>query len=213
VISTNGRLSLRGSTILTASTQSSGGEIALQASSIRLLEDSNIITSVFNGIGKGGDITLTAPTIVALGRSDILAFANPKQGAGGNIRFNTEVFLSPPSTQIGQVITTLDELIALRQNDRIDVNASGQSTGAIAGIPDSTFLQNSLSELQQNPIDTNALLANSCIARNQQNGSFSAYPTGTIQPTWKPGDTIVEPQGVYPLPNGQLVMSRECDRE
>jgi large exoprotein involved in heme utilization and adhesion len=228
VISTNGRLSLRGSTILTASTQSSGGEIALQASSIRLLEDSNIITSVFNGIGKGGDITLTAPTIVALGRSDILAFANPKQGAGGNIRFNTEVFLSPPSTQIGQVITTLDELIALRQNDRIDVNASGQSTGAIAGIPDSTFLQNSLSELQQNAIDTNALLANSCIARNQQNGSFyltgtgglptnpgdlSAYPTGTIQPTWKPGDTIVEPQGVYPLPNGQLVMSRECDRE
>lgn len=27
---------------------------------------------------------------------------------------------------------------------------------------------------------------------------------------WKLGDPIVEPQGVYKLANGELVMSREC---
>ncbi|PIG94620.1 hypothetical protein [Gloeocapsopsis sp. IPPAS B-1203] len=27
---------------------------------------------------------------------------------------------------------------------------------------------------------------------------------------WKIGDPIVEPQGAYRLPNGQLVLSREC---
>ena len=27
---------------------------------------------------------------------------------------------------------------------------------------------------------------------------------------WQPGDAIEEPQGVYRLPDGQLVMSREC---
>jgi large exoprotein involved in heme utilization and adhesion len=27
---------------------------------------------------------------------------------------------------------------------------------------------------------------------------------------WQKGDPIVEPQGVYRLPNGKLVMSREC---
>ncbi|MEG4010471.1 hypothetical protein QUA41_31220 [Microcoleus sp. Pol11C1] len=28
--------------------------------------------------------------------------------------------------------------------------------------------------------------------------------------SWQKGDPIVEPQGVYRLPNGKLVMSREC---
>jgi large exoprotein involved in heme utilization and adhesion len=29
---------------------------------------------------------------------------------------------------------------------------------------------------------------------------------------WQKGDPIVEPQGVYRLPNGKLVLSRECSR-
>ena len=28
--------------------------------------------------------------------------------------------------------------------------------------------------------------------------------------SWQQGDPIVEPQGVYRLPNGKLVLSREC---
>ncbi|GAA6616401.1 hypothetical protein [Scytonema sp. NUACC26] len=60
-------------------------------------------------------------------------------------------------------------------------------------------MQNSLTDLQQNPIDTNALIANSCIARtDKQEGTFiitgfgglpnrpgdispSNYPTGTVR--------------------------------
>ncbi|NEO00480.1 MAG: hypothetical protein F6K50_35065, partial [Moorea sp. SIO3I7] len=88
--------------------------------------------------------------------------------------------------------------------------------------------------LQQNPIDTKALIANSCIARSSKvEGTFmiigsgglpnrpgdafvSPYPTGTVQGvtpstlSWKKGDPIIEPTGVYRLANGQLVMSREC---
>jgi large exoprotein involved in heme utilization and adhesion len=106
-------------------------------------------------------------------------------------------------------------------------------------VPDITFLQNSLTDLQQNPIDTNALIASSCIARTgKQEGTFtitgsgglpnrpgdtspSNYPTGTVRNVdnnssssphrpWKIGDPIVEPSGVYQLPSGQLVMSRRC---
>jgi large exoprotein involved in heme utilization and adhesion len=37
----------------------------------------------------------------------------------------------------------------------------------------------------------------------------TASTTNTNRP-WQKGDPIVEPQGVYRLPNGKLVMSREC---
>ncbi|MGF1479403.1 MAG: hypothetical protein ACFB4I_07915 [Cyanophyceae cyanobacterium] len=53
--------------------------------------------------------------------------------------------------------------------------------------------------------------------------SLSSYSTGTV-PTipkeasshpgifraWQISDPVVEPQGVYRLPNGQLVLSRQC---
>jgi large exoprotein involved in heme utilization and adhesion len=109
--------------------------------------------------------------------------------------------------------------------------------------PDVSFIQNSLTELPENQLNTDSLLANSCIVRRNQptRGSFtvtgtgglpqhpgdaqaSSFPTvdvetlpgdGTTSNTnpnrsWQQGDPIVEPQGVYRLPNGKLVLSREC---
>ncbi|MUG91021.1 hypothetical protein F7734_00270 [Scytonema sp. UIC 10036] len=82
-----------------------------------------------------------------------------------------------------------------------------------------------------------ASIANSCIARSgsKLNGSFtitgsgglpnrpgdvsvSSYATGDLSNVqgdsasrlWQKGAPIVEPQGVYRLPSGQLVLSREC---
>ncbi|WP_347566225.1 hypothetical protein [Scytonema sp. UIC 10036] len=111
--------------------------------------------------------------------------------------------------------------------------SKGSAIALIA--PDNSAIVNSLSELPQNPIDTNTLIANSCIARTRrQEGSFtitgsgglpyrpgdasiSLYSTGDVRgilpstsTSWKKGDPIVEPTGVYRLSNGQLVMSREC---
>jgi large exoprotein involved in heme utilization and adhesion len=83
-------------------------------------------------------------------------------------------------------------------------------------------------------VDADSLIANSCIARTESGGTFlitgsgglllrpgvaplSPYPTGEIHTgsdeadAWRSGDAILEPQGVYQLPDGQLVMSRECD--
>ncbi|MGF1535310.1 MAG: hypothetical protein ACFB4J_02330 [Elainellaceae cyanobacterium] len=44
---------------------------------------------------------------------------------------------------------------------------------------------------------------------------YSPSPQGEVQPvpaeqSWQPGDSIVEPQGVYQLPNGELVLSHNC---
>ncbi len=221
------RLQASDSNISSTSDISTGGAINITARDVRLSSDSDISTNVFSGTGGGGNITLTANSIIAFDDSDILAFA--RDGKGGDITFNTPAFFGQnykPTTKDTDP-TTLDD------NNRVDINATGAVSGVIT-LPDTTFIQNSLTELQQNLIDTNALISNSCIARNsKQEGIFiitgsgglpnrpgdasvSSYPTGTVQgvipdtSSWKKGDPIIEPTGVYRLGNGQLVMSREC---
>ena len=241
-INVHSTLQANDSEISTSSTQSTGGAIGITAKAIRLEGDSDIKTNVFSGAGGGGNINLTADSIVALDDSDILAFA--RDGQGGNVTLNTPAFFGenykpiPPSADPN----TLDE------NDRVDINASGAVAGVVT-LPDTSFIQNGLTELSENLIDTNSLIANSCIARSSQPGgsfvikgagglptrpgdaSVSLYSTGSVQNVggdrpsnpgtipisgtgsthpWQKGDPIVEPQGVYRLANGQLVISREC---
>ncbi|WP_299405518.1 filamentous hemagglutinin N-terminal domain-containing protein [Acaryochloris sp. IP29b_bin.148] len=225
--------------ISTSSTQASGGAINLKAGEIRLFGDSDIRTNVAFGVGGSGDINLTADSILAFDDSDILAFADPKQGKGGNITLNTPAFFG--ENFFGVILTGVDP-DTLDGNDRVDLNATGQTSGIIS-VPDVSFIQNNLTELPENLVNPENLLANSCIIRtaDQEQGKFivtgpgglpkrpgdaplSSFPTGTIQtPTNPPTSpqsqrapnkqsetSIVEPQGVYQLNNGRLVMSREC---
>jgi filamentous hemagglutinin family protein len=231
-----GNLTAKNGTIATSATKSAGGAITITAGDIRLFGDSDIISNVASGADNGGNINLTADSILAFDDSDILAFA--RDGRGGDITLNTRVFFgenyrpAPKGTDPN----------TLENNNQVDVNASGAVNGVIT-TPDVSFIQNSLTELPENQIDTDSLLANSCIVRRNQppQGSFtitgtggfpqrpgdaqmSTFPTVDIEtlpndstPTntnpnrpWQKGDPIVEPQGVYRLPNGKLVMSREC---
>jgi filamentous hemagglutinin family protein len=221
----NGRIS-------TTSEQSSGGNINITASNIRLRGNSDITSRVNSGAGGGGNIDLKADSIIAFDDSDILAFA--RDGKGGNITLDTPVFFgesyrpAPRNTDPA----TLD------RNNRVDINATGSVEGVII-TPDTTSIENSLTELPDDRINTDSLLANSCIARRDRptRGSFtvtgtgglpqspgdaqtSSFPTVDVETlpsdgtssnsSWQKGDPIVEPQGVYRLPNGKLVMSREC---
>ena len=231
-ISVNKVLNSTNGNITTATTQSSGGSIKIVAPNIRLFGDSDIATNVFSGMGGGGNIDLTADTIVALDDSDILSFA--RDGQGGDITFNTAGFFS--SSQFRPTSAPIN-LNQLNGNNRVDINASGAISGNITGIPDTTFIQNSLNELPENQIDTGALIANSCIVRVEDSGStflitgsggfphspgnadISNYSTGKVRsisnhqksPPWKKGDPIMEPQGVFRLPNGKLLLSQKCN--
>lgn len=213
-IQVQGLFSATDGKVLTAAT-TDGGNIEIAAQNVQLQGDSDIRTDVANG--AGGNITIKADSILAFNDSDIFAFA--QRGRGGNITLATAAFFGQNYRP-----SNLDPQL-LDRNNRVDINASGTLSGVIS-LPDTSFVQNNLSQLPQSAIDTNALLTSSCITRNRQNGTFyitgtggmptnpgdlANYPTGTIQPTWKQGDPIVEPQGIYPLPNGQLVMSRACD--
>lgn len=233
-INATGELNANNGEITTAATQSGGGDITIAASNIRLRSDSDIRTDLTSSAGSGGNINLTADSIIAFDDSDILAFA--AEGQGGNITLNTPVFFGS-SYRPGNPET---DYAILDGNDRVDVNASGAIASGNITTPDTTFIQNSLTELPENVIDTNTLVANSCITRSsdRSTGNFiitgngglptrpgdttaSSYPTGSVRAVsgdratdasrpWQIGDPIVEPQGAYRLPNGQLVLSREC---
>ncbi|OKH25036.1 filamentous hemagglutinin N-terminal domain-containing protein [Chroogloeocystis siderophila] len=223
-----GTLQANNGEILTNASQASGGEIFITAQDIRLHGDSDIQTNVASGTGGGGNITLTANSILAFDDSDILAFA--QDGRGGNITLNTPVFFGEnfQPAAVNSDPNTLDS------NNRADINATGAVAGVV-DIPDVSFIQNSLTELPANLTNTETLVANSCVARSRnQAGSFlitgagglpsrpgeqaaSTYSTGSVRSvsdtssrTWQLGDPIVEPQAVYRLSNGQLILSREC---
>ncbi len=230
LINSLGNVNLTDSDITTSAEQASGGTITITAKNIRLQGDSDIRTNVASGVGGGGDIILQADSILAYDDSDILAFA--RDGKGGNITLNTPIFFGE-GYQTASEDTNPD---TLDRNNRVDINASGAVSGIII-LPDLTFIRNSLTELPENLIDTNNLIANSCVVRNPQkagtfiitgsgglpvrpgDASISSYPVETVETLpsqestarpWQPGDAIVEPQGLYRLTNGQVVLSREC---
>ncbi|NEO97540.1 MAG: filamentous hemagglutinin N-terminal domain-containing protein [Symploca sp. SIO2E9] len=225
--------------ISTNASQSAGGAIKITAQNIQLFGDSDIRTNVSNGEDNGGDIELTANSIIAFDDSDILAFA--RDGKGGDITFKTPAFFGEnyrPAPR-GTDPVTLDG------NNRVDINASGGIDGVII-LPDVSFIQNSITDLPDELVNPDSLIAGSCIIpTNEPQGSLyiigagglptrpgdisvAPYPTGIVKPIgssgdspdsaprthrrWQKGDPIIEPTGVYQLPNGKLVMGRECSR-
>jgi filamentous hemagglutinin family protein len=224
-------LQAKNSFVSTLSDKSSGGNLTIAAGDIQLRGDSDITTNIFSGEGSGGNIDIKADSVIAFDDSDI--FASAPEGQGGNINLDTPAFFAENFT-LNSLTTENTDI--LRDNNRADVNATGRESGTVA-IPDVSFIQNSLSELENNSINTDELVANSCVSPvdDREKGKFiitgteslpvrpgdeipSKFPTGEVrsvpekQSSWQPGDPIVEPQGAYRLANGKLVLSRECSQ-
>ncbi|MEM9216554.1 MAG: filamentous hemagglutinin N-terminal domain-containing protein [Cyanobacteria bacterium P01_F01_bin.150] len=217
---------LTGSDITTEASAFAGGDIVLNARDIRLRGNSDITTNVQSGPEGGGDIRLQAETILAFDDSDIISSAS--EGSGGNIILATPVLLGEKLQVNAPGETNL--------NDRVDINATGAVNGVISS-PDVNFIQNSLNNLPEGVINTESLIANSCVVQNEDGSSTfiitgaeglgdrpgnlsTLYPTGDIQAipdetipdesSWQPGDPVIEAQEVYQLPNGELVISHSC---
>ncbi|MEO0406866.1 MAG: hypothetical protein AAF289_05900 [Cyanobacteria bacterium P01_A01_bin.135] len=219
-------LALEDSDITTQAASFAGGAIEIRASDVRLSGDGDIQTFVQSGTEGGGDIRITADTVIAFDDSDVFAFA--QEGIGGSIILDTPAFFGENFS----LASLSANPSPLDGNNRVDINATGGVSGAVT-IPDVSFIQNSLADLPESVINTEGLITNSCVVRNQDGGSFvvigsgglpeqpgnttTHYSTGDVQPVpteeiWQPGDPMVEPQGLYQLPNGELLLSHACQR-
>lgn len=203
------------SNIFTTSNTGNGGDITIAAPGIVLIEDSDIFA--FAPQGEGGNISFDTRALL----TDSL------------FRSGAEAVVDFESGEVGA------NLIALDINGRVDINASGTVSGQVSETPDITFLENSTADISSAFLDADMIISNSCIARRDgQSGTFSiigtdrfqssannttSYPTGTVNSVTlssveAPGhladepsaQTIEEPQDIYRLADGRLIMSKPC---
>ncbi|WP_149031053.1 filamentous hemagglutinin N-terminal domain-containing protein [Moorena producens] len=197
-----------------------GGSLIIKTQQLLVKDGAQISVSTF-AQGDGGSLTIeTKEPVQVIGKSPdgkfpsgIFAQASEDStGKEGSLKINTQQLLVLDGGRIG---TTIDARV----------------------------IENSLTFLPDNQIDTTTLLSNSCIFRSREqpgsliitgngglppapgSGKISPFATGTVrtipsdgssspstQPDrpWQIGDPIVEPQKVYRLADGRLVLSREC---
>ncbi|MEH2195506.1 MAG: S-layer family protein, partial [Nostoc sp.] len=195
--------------------------INLNTQNLTLRHGSSITTNATGENVFGGNInTYTTKFLIAVEDSRISA--NSDNSRGGRVVVNAQgVFVG---TQPSDVFNYITATSGVGLSGSVEVNS-----------PDNSSIQNGFTELSP-VIDTNALIANSCISRGtkRQENSFTItgsgglntnrpgilvstyYTTGDVQAVettfhpWKKGEPIMEPQGLYRLNNGQMVLSREC---
>jgi filamentous hemagglutinin family protein len=233
--------------------QGKAGDINIDSGSTTL--DTQAFIAAITNSGDGGNINLTAnDRLILRGGSGISTTAGTAQsgGDGGNININSRFIVAIPKENSditanaftgtgGNVEIYSQGIFGIESRPKLteksDITASSEQ--GVAGVininvPDTSSIQNSFTELSP-VIDTNSLIANSCISRGtkRQENSFtitgsgalttnrpgvavSTYTTGevrgvgTTSRSWKKGDPIIEPQAMYRLDNGQLLLSREC---
>ncbi|MBW4456277.1 MAG: filamentous hemagglutinin N-terminal domain-containing protein [Nostoc indistinguendum CM1-VF10] len=243
---------------------SSNGDVNVRAN----YTGASLLVESKGNIGFGGDINITGPdsglpagpdTATLEGSSALIMRSGQSTLAYGGVNFSTVPVYRTGSVPAGITIAgkvTLQPFngaggivnllaasggsVSIRKNITAIGGTIEISGATITVIPN---IQNSLTELPENQINTDSLLANSCIVRRNQptRGTFtitgtgglpqrpgyaqmSSFPTVDIETLpsdstplttnsnrpWQKGDPIVEPQGVYRLSNGKLVLSREC---
>ena len=219
-----------GGDIVTRAQSGTGGEINIESGGVVLRDNGDIRTFVNAKEGTGGSVSVDANYIVALDDSDILAFS--VDGRGGNVDLTQTTLFSQRLNPIAETIAgdiSEDALLALDGNNRVDVNASGGIESGQILINDASFIENELSELPDSVVDTEALIANACVARsNDAGGTFvlresdrpsqspintlsTSYSTGTVQPVLSTATTAIqEPQAIYQLANGRSIISHQC---
>lgn len=214
-------------------TNSGSGDIFVQAQTI-VLEDGGQI-SVVAPSNDGGNITLEAAQYILLRNGSTISAEAGTQaasnliiptenlGAGGNIIIQTPFLIAPASEDSnisadaflesgGRVQISATGIFGLQerteQSPLSDITASSAfGTDGIVELnaPDTSFIQNNTVDLPTAPVDTNQLIAGSCIARAQNlentfentfvvrstnslpqpplRESTSAFPTGSVRST------------------------------
>jgi filamentous hemagglutinin family protein len=210
-------------------TESQGGNIVFQDVDLLLLRTGSFISTTAGTDqtgGDGGNITFDGKFIVGVANENSDISANAFTGRGGNIVLNAQgIFGIQPRLQL----TPLSDITASSE--------FGISGTVTLNTPNADPSRGTTT-LPTGLVDTNALIANSCIARTSRQGRFtitgtggvagqpddlanSSFPTYELVPdtaraqtitpsSLRSDEAIAEPDGVYRLANGEVVLGRSC---
>lgn len=148
--------------------QAGGGDIEITTGEITLTNNSLISTSVLssNSTSGGGNITILSDQFIALDNSDILATAT--LGPGGNITIEANIFLADIYADGGSAPANVTDFATLRNNSRVDISASSQkNVSGEVSLPELSLQEEILEDIQLNFIDSEQLVANSCLSSRQ----------------------------------------------
>jgi filamentous hemagglutinin family protein len=157
--------------LLSADTTAGQGNIFLRSQDLVLRRGSNITTNA-TGTAIGGNITIDTDVLAALENSDISA--NAQEAFGGQVRISASGIFG---TQFRNQRTPLSDITATS-------DLGPQFSGIVEINTPDVDLQNSLSELSANFINSEQVVAGSCLARrNVERGSFTVTGTGGLPPS------------------------------
>jgi filamentous hemagglutinin family protein len=162
--------------IVATTVSGEGGNIFLQASNLQLRHNSGI-TATAGGTGNGGNITMEVGALAQLENSNITA--NAVQGKGGNIQITTQGIFKEPDSNI---------------------TASSQLgiSGAVNISTPTVFQQNAVVEQPSNFVNTEEVVASSCLAsRNTTQGKFVVTGNGGLPEN--PNNDLLSLYSVVPV--------------
>ncbi|GAB4531354.1 MAG: hypothetical protein Tsb0014_14800 [Pleurocapsa sp.] len=176
-------LTLNDGKILAATASEQGGNITLNTDGTLLLENNSLISAEALGNADGGNIDIDSEFVFALSSTgngnDIIANAEGR-GMGGNINIET------------QQIFNLIERKAIDNNNSNDIDASS-NFGTSGTVNIRTFTDSNLQSLTEfpiNPLESDAVVANSCEADSNVAQSNTFVVTGKSGTTASPFDTL-----------------------
>lgn len=191
---------------------SNGGNIDLTATQNLVLRRGSLISAEAGtaeasqliaptaGLGNGGNIAIRSPFVIAVREEDSDISANALIGDGGQVFIEARGIFG---LEFRPGRTPLSDITASSE--------FGTSGLVILDVLDTDFIQNTLTELSQAPVDTDTLVAGSCIAYSgeAEDSSFivtgagglpdapgrestALFPTGTVRGTVDLATTPVE---------------------
>ena len=164
----------------------STGEINIDTERLSLT-DGGIIRVINEGKGNAGVVQINSEFTNLNGNSSITA--NTASGDGGNIVINTDNLIALDSSDItansfggnGGNIDIDARGVFLSFNSQIDASSKLGIDGTVQiNAPDIT-LQPELEQLELKLVTTDEAIANSCLARSNQQGSFTIGDNGGMQ--------------------------------
>ncbi len=214
---------------LSASTTSdrSGNQanITLTSNNLVLRHGSRITTNA-TGSANGGNINLKSDFIIAVPKENSDISANAKESLGGRVIITAEGIFG---IQLRDRLTPLSDITATS-------DLGSQFNGVVTINKPDVDLNRGLVALPTELIDPNVLIANSCVARRRRQGRFVITGTGGLAtqpddlanaafPTYElvpdpakaenvrpsPSTSVTEPDRIYHLANGAVVLGRSCE--